>query len=71
MHNNAGVCNQIIGLSRGWPADVMTGKEFRDAMLPLSLGYDYLNPAGEYTWFPVQEKAEWVALKSALPPGQK
>lgn len=54
MLSNADIRNQIIGLSRQWLSDEMTGVDFRDAMKALSLGKSYPNPASAYTWIPVK-----------------
>lgn len=57
MLSNADVRNEIISLSREWLAAEMTGVEYQEAMNSLISGQNYPNPACDYTWIAVSEKA--------------
>lgn len=63
MLSNAAIRNEIIGLSRQWLSDEMTGVEYGEAMKALSLGQNFPNPASDYTWISVSESASGGTLE--------
>lgn len=63
MLSNAEVRNQIIGLSRQWLSDEMTGVDYNNAMNALSAGRCYPNPATTSAWIPVTAGAEEIQIQ--------
>jgi len=63
MLSNGDVRNEIIGLSREWLSDEMTGVEYGEAVNSLITGQNYPNPAVDYTWIAVSEKAAGGTLE--------
>lgn len=57
MISSTDVRNQIIGLSRQWLSDEMTGNEYTHAVSALMNGQNYPNPASDHTWIKVTEAA--------------
>ncbi len=71
MLSNTDVRNQIIGLSRQWLSDEMTGNEYSNAVNALISGQNYPNPATDYTFIPVNRElndayAELYSASGAL-----
>jgi hypothetical protein len=63
MLSNTDIRNEIIGLSRQWLSDEMTGVEYGEAMKALSLSQNYPNPASDYTWLAISESGHGSTLE--------
>lgn len=57
MISNDDVRNEIISLTREWLAAELTGVEYNAAVQTLMSGQNYPNPAGDFTFIPLNEAA--------------
>lgn len=63
MLSNVAVRNEIINISRTWLMEEFSNVEYNDAVNALMTGQNYPNPASEYTYINLNEKAAGGTLE--------